>query len=100
MFRKLTLTLVAAVSVLSATAATDYAPNNKNRFDGIEKYVGRERSPRYPARFNYTADGKAYLQLSADGKRIVKYDTRTGKELETILSDFPLTVQALRMDFL
>lgn len=29
-------------------------------------------------------DGNFYLSLSEDGKRVVKYDTRSGKEAETI----------------
>lgn len=77
--------IVAAVAAFtSLSATTTYAPNNKDRFPGIDKYIGGDR-PAYPARFNYLPDGKAYLQLSPDGKRLTKYDTRSGKELETIL---------------
>lgn len=31
-------------------------------------------------------DGTTYLQLSDDGKRIVKYETASGKEIETVLN--------------
>ncbi|MDE7152609.1 MAG: DPP IV N-terminal domain-containing protein, partial [Candidatus Amulumruptor sp.] len=84
--RHLSTVIIALAAVISASAATsDYAPNNKNRFAGIEKYTGWERAPRYPARYNYEPDGKTYLQLSTDGRKLVKFDTRSGKELETIL---------------
>ena len=85
MLRRIALVIVALTAMLQATAANEFQPNNKNRFAGIEKYTGRERSPRYPARFNYLPDGKAYLQLSADGTKLVKFDTRTGNEIETVL---------------
>ena len=85
MLRRIALVIVALTAMLQATAANEFQPNNKNRFAGIEKYTGRERSPRYPARFNYLPDGKAYVQLSADGTKLVKFDTRTGNEIETVL---------------
>lgn len=86
MLRHLSTVIIALAAFISASAATgEYAPNNKNRFAGIEKYTGWERAPRYPARYNYEPDGKTYLQLSADGRKLVKFDTRSGKELETIL---------------
>lgn len=85
MLRRIAFTLVALTTILQAMAATDFAPNNKNRFADIEKYTGAGRFPRYPARFNYLPDGKAYMQLSADGKKLVKFDTRTGNEIETVM---------------
>ena len=85
MLRRISIVIAALAAMLQCSAATDFAPNNKNRFAEIERYTGSERAPRYPARFNYLPDGKAYLQLSADGQKLVKYDTRTGKELETVM---------------
>ncbi len=85
MFRRLIFFLIALAAIMQASAATEFAPNNKNRFAEIEKYTGAARFPRYPARFNYLPDGKAYMQLTADGKKLVKYDTRTGKEIETVM---------------
>lgn len=85
MFRLLSFFIITLTAIAPATAANGFAPNNKKSFNGIDRYTSWERTPSYPARFNYTADGKAYLQLSADGKRLVKFETRTGKELETVL---------------
>lgn len=85
MIRNIVLLIIALVALLPASAATDFAPNNKSRFADIEKYLGRDRSPRYPARFNYQPDGKAYLRLSDDNQKIEKYDTRTGKLIETVM---------------
>ena len=53
-------------------------------YKGIEKYVGAESYPSSPAQFSFMADGNFYLQLSPDRKRIVKYETRTGKETEVM----------------
>lgn len=80
-YRKLiSLTLCCAASLLSAATAAGIS-----QFPDMDKYLGRGRYASAPKAFTYMADGSNYVQLSADGKKIVKYDTRTGKEMETVL---------------
>lgn len=80
-----TLTLSAAVLTAPALSAQQPVINNIASFENIQRYTGYERGPKAPAALNFTSDGASYLQLSGDRKRIVKYDTRTGRELETLL---------------
>lgn len=53
-------------------------------FDEISKYVEPSASPRVPSAMTFVDNDEAYLQLSVDGKCIVKYETRTGKVVDTI----------------
>ena len=73
------MTAMAAALTLSASAA------GVAEFKNIDRYLGPEHYCTSPRSFTYTSDGAFYLQLSTDGKKIVKYDTRTAKELETVL---------------
>lgn len=73
--------IVSSASLLPATATAA----SVNDYPGIKEYVGSERLPASVSHFCYTADGTAYLQLSSDHRRIVKYDIKSGKELETVL---------------
>ncbi len=75
----LTLTFAAAATLCASAA------NNISAYEGLRPYCNGMASPRAPHALNYTDDGSAYLQLSADRNRIVKHDIRTGKELETLL---------------
>lgn len=80
------ITASAAVLISLASAGVSAATiNNISQFPGLEKYTGPSRYPVAPRVLNYTANGATYLQMSADGKRIVKHDTKTGKELETLM---------------
>lgn len=51
----------------------------------IAPYVSPENAPARPASLTYTPDGTAVVDLSADSRRVVTYDIRTGKETETLL---------------
>lgn len=64
-------------SVASAQAAIDT--------EGIAKYVYPENQPKSPANFCYLPDGESYLLLANDGKTIERYETSTGKLIETVL---------------
>ncbi|MDE7471262.1 MAG: DPP IV N-terminal domain-containing protein, partial [Paramuribaculum sp.] len=77
----ITMAMVATASI----GGPAQAANNISAYEGLEKYTGAARYPAAPRALNYTADGSTYLQMSEDGKRIVKHDTRTGKELETLM---------------
>ena len=51
----------------------------------LAPYVFPQNSPTRVSRPAYLADGLSYLSLSADGKKVVKYETATGKEIETVM---------------
>lgn len=72
------LSCAASLAVYSSAAGI-------SQFPDIDKYLGPGRYASAPKAFTYMADGSNYVQLSPDGKKIVKYDTRTGKEIETVL---------------
>ena len=76
-------TLTALAIALTATAAC--AANGIDRYPDIDKDLGPGRFASAPKAFTYLNDGATYVQLSADRKKIVKYETRSGKELETVL---------------
>ncbi len=71
---------LALSSLISLTASAV----NVSDFADLDKYVG-VRSSVSPAPFNYLQDGSQYLQLAANGTKIVKIDTRTGNEIETVM---------------
>ena len=52
--------------------------------EGIAKYVYPGNKTAQPENFTYFPDGSAYMLLSEDGKRIVSYDIKSGKELDVI----------------
>ena len=70
-----------AVGALSATAAGARSPYVSE----IAPYVYPENAPSAPSNFVYMPDGQSYLTLSADHTAIVRYDTKTGKEIETFV---------------
>lgn len=76
----LTALILSASGIMSASAVTGLSS-----YPDIDKYLGPERYALSPKAFTYMADGSSFLQLSPDSKRIVKYDTRSGKETETVL---------------
>ncbi|MCM1484372.1 MAG: S9 family peptidase [Muribaculaceae bacterium] len=76
---------IAICAALASTITADAAGvKGVKDFEGIEKYVSGAASPASPAQFSFMADGNYYLQLSPDRKRIVKFETRSGKESEVI----------------
>ena len=78
---KLTATLLLAFG-LSYTAS--YAASVKD-YPEINEYVdGSVNTPKSVAPWQYNPDGTSYMTQSPDGKRIVKNDIRTGKEIETL----------------
>lgn len=85
----ITVLAMAALAAIPSAAipapAVPAAVNNISMFPGLERYTGSARYSAAPAALNFNDDGSTYLQLTADGQRIVKYDTRTGREVETLL---------------
>lgn len=50
----------------------------------IEPYVHPKNLPAAPPRYQYSPDGNGYLMLSADRRRVERYDIASGKLIETI----------------
>lgn len=72
--------LLATVSLSAAAQANSIAD-----YPEIDRWVNGGQMPAQAPRLQYAPDGSGYLAKSEDGKRIVKYDLRTGKEIETLL---------------
>jgi len=75
------------ITITSALpSSTAYAKKQSiTQFPEIERYVGQERLPEAISDLIYMPDGTAYLRLSDDGKSVIKYDTRSGKEIEKVI---------------
>ncbi len=71
--------------VLLLAAAGPATARKAPEMAAVEQYVFPANVPAAPAGFTYAADGATYLVLSADGRTIDRYDTRTGKLVETVL---------------
>ena len=75
--------ILAAAGILSLSAAPKNA--NVSNFADLAPYVYPNNTVRYIPKPYFTPDGQNYLQLSSDGKRIVKHDIRNGSEVETVM---------------
>ncbi len=75
-----TLASAAAIMLAAHVSAAGVAD-----YTDIDRYLGNERYAQSPKAFTYMADGNFYLQLTPDGTKVVKYDTRTAKEVETLI---------------
>ena len=67
----------ASASALGANSLADYPE--------LERYVEGSQLPASLPPLQYTPDGTGYLKISDDGKRVVKHDVKTGKEVETVI---------------
>lgn len=76
-------TIITSIALAIAPIAVAQQPSLSNYSD-IEHFVGTEATPKKVDNMQFMADGNFYLSLSSDGTEVVKYDTKTGKELETI----------------
>ncbi len=75
LFYSLIGTALVAVCPLSAAVTAD----------NIAPYVYPSNASATPGAMTYLADGKTYVAVSDDGKRIVRYDIKSGKELGVML---------------
>ena len=75
---------LASAAIVLASAATISAAGIADDPD-IDRYLGNDRYASAPKAFTYMPDGAYYMQLSPEANKVVKYDTRTAKEVETIL---------------
>lgn len=70
-----------------------------NDYPEINNYVsGSVNTPKSVAAWQYTPDGTSYMTVSPDGKRIVKHEIASGKELETLF-DITHTRETTITDF-
>jgi len=81
---KLTRLLTTAVTISTFLASMGQA-NSIADYPEIERYVNGRQIPASQGSFRYAPDNSGYLAISPDGKRIVKYDIKTGKEAETLM---------------
>ncbi len=51
---------------------------------GISQFVSPANQPQAPNKHVYLQDGTSFLAISGDNKSIIKYDIKTGKEIETV----------------
>lgn len=51
----------------------------------VVPYVFPENVASRPVGFTYLPDGQSYAMLSPDGKQVIKYDIKTGNQLEVLL---------------
>lgn len=77
--KKLFLQVIALAVMLPAVAA------NISDDRSLAPFVYPENASVKVDKPAYMADGLSYLRLSEDGKKVVKVDTRSGKELETVM---------------
>lgn len=82
----MTKRIIAAAFTAFALSSGANTVNSLASYPDIEKYTGVDAYPYGPAQMSFMNDGNFYLQLSRDRKSIVKFDTKTGKEVETIFS--------------
>jgi len=61
------------------------AANSTTDYPELDRYVDGSQLPDALPTLQYTHDGTGYLKISDDGKRVVKLDIKSGKELETII---------------
>lgn len=78
-------TPISAISLfLVATSTLSVEAYNQSVRD-IAPYVYPENVANRPEGFSYLPDGQTYAMLSADKKQVVKYDIKTGNQIEVLL---------------
>lgn len=75
--------IIACTAIICCSAGLS-AAQAKIDTESIAKYVYPDNQPEAPANFTYMPDGESYLLLSKDGKTIDRYDTASGKQMETV----------------
>ena len=83
LFRTLACSIALTSIAITATAAS--TAGSVADYPDIARYVSGAQRPASAPEFQYTADGTGYLSLSDDHSRIIRYDVKTGKEVETVM---------------
>ena len=74
---------ILVTTIIAATVGT-VSGQSIERYKDMAPYVYPQNAPATAPAAAYLPDGETYLQLSDDGKRVVKHETKTGAEIETI----------------
>lgn len=74
-----------AISLLLAAVAPMPAQAASQTVRSIVPFVYPENTSARPAGFTYLPDGQTYAMLSTDRKKVVKYDIKTGKQVDVML---------------
>lgn len=82
MIKKNILLALTLLSLSTPLASHAQAPGI---LQGISNYDSNRMPTSSPKAFTYLADGESYLMLSEDRKKIIKYETSTGKETGTVI---------------
>lgn len=78
--KRLTINILSLLILTGALSASNIAND-----PGLQPYVFPANASVYVSRPAYSSDGLSYLALSDDGKKIKRFDTRSGNETETVL---------------
>lgn len=77
--------VAAAVAGGVDNASAVNAPAGVVNVSAIAKYVYPENTAATPGSMQFMPDGESFLRLNDTGTKIVRYETATGKEIETVL---------------
>lgn len=76
---------LAIASIITIPAGNAASKVNVSNFDDMAPYVYPANYCRSVPKPYFMSDGQSYLQLSPDGKRVVKHNIRDGIEAETVM---------------
>lgn len=79
------LVTLSATAIFSAQAASVAVPAGVLNVSSIAPYVYPQNAASTPGSMQFMPDGESFLRISDGGAKIVRYETSTGKELETVL---------------
>lgn len=71
-------------SIISLLAAADAVALGMDDYKDIDLYMGAAKNADYPKAMAYDSDGSFFYRMSEDSQSIIKYETKSGKELETV----------------
>ncbi len=75
--------IVTTIAIACLTLTTAFAQKSRHT-EALAQYVYPENVTARPDNLVYLPDGTSYAMLSEDGRRIVAYDIKTGKETSTL----------------
>lgn len=79
------LAALSAAVIFPVQAASVAVPVGVLNVSSIAPYVYPQNAASTPGSMQFMPDGESFLRISDGGAKIVRYETSTGKELETVL---------------
>lgn len=79
------LAALSAAVIFPVQAASVAVPAGVLNVSSIAPYVYPQNAASTPGSMQFMPDGESFLRISDGGAKIVRYETSTGKELETVL---------------